>query len=309
MKISNHISRFGLLLDDESSVRPTLLVKPDSRLVTNNVTRPNFVLSVLTHYNESCKSLTKSLHNCERLGITKLWNVSKSQHRVTKNTSWTVAISCSTFIAFIDATYVEWQAFRVDSHLPVTQLSCGALATSYEASLRMLWRLDAFTRGPAAAPFAAVIRSVSSGSVDITAPLNFWASQRRSNQEKGSRENVYEPATGKLTQSVTLWKHNISLCHDCHSIKWTLTHAVRGYSKTRSCEACHCVLLCLVVRIWSTLDYFPNTIGLQTHSFHPLHADLTEQIIWVHQHSSFSSQLLKHYGLCKGHVESPAGPS
>ncbi|XP_075877048.1 4-trimethylaminobutyraldehyde dehydrogenase B isoform X1 [Nelusetta ayraudi] len=62
----------------------------------------------------------------------------------------------------------------------------------------MLRRLDAFTRGPAAAPFAAVIRSVSSGSVDITAPLNFWASQRRSNQEKGSRENVYEPATGRV---------------------------------------------------------------------------------------------------------------
>lgn len=121
MKISNHISRFGLLLDDESSLRPTLpAVKPDSRLVTNNVTRPNFVLSVLTNYNESCESLTKSLHNCERLGITKLWIVSKSQHRVTKNTSWTVAISHSTFIAFIDATYVEWQAFRVDSPLPVT---------------------------------------------------------------------------------------------------------------------------------------------------------------------------------------------
>lgn len=86
----------------------------------------------------------------------------------------------------------------------MTQLSCGAVAASYEASLRMLRRLNAFTRGPAAAPFAAVIRSVSSGSVEITAPLNFWASQRRSNQEKGSRENVYEPATGKLTQSVNV---------------------------------------------------------------------------------------------------------
>lgn len=86
--------------------------------------------------------------------------------------------------------------------MPVTQLSCGAVAKSYTASLRMLRRLDAFARGPAAAPFAAAKRSVSSGSVDITAPLNFWASQRRSNQEKGNRENVYEPATGKLTQPV-----------------------------------------------------------------------------------------------------------
>lgn len=73
------------------------------------------------------------------------------------------------------------------------------VATTYEASLRMLLRiLDAFRRGPAAAPFAAATRCVSSGSVDITAPLNFWASQRRSTQENGSKENVYEPATGRL---------------------------------------------------------------------------------------------------------------
>uniref|UniRef100_A0A671UQC5 Aldehyde dehydrogenase 9 family, member A1b n=1 Tax=Sparus aurata TaxID=8175 RepID=A0A671UQC5_SPAAU len=46
--------------------------------------------------------------------------------------------------------------------------------------------------------FAIPVRCVSSGSVDITAPLNFWAGKRRTSQEKRDKENVYEPATGRV---------------------------------------------------------------------------------------------------------------
>uniref|UniRef100_A0A671UUC8 Aldehyde dehydrogenase 9 family, member A1b n=1 Tax=Sparus aurata TaxID=8175 RepID=A0A671UUC8_SPAAU len=62
----------------------------------------------------------------------------------------------------------------------------------------MLQRLAAYLRRPAAAPLVAAVRCVSSGSVDITAPLNFWAGKRRTSQEKRDKENVYEPATGRV---------------------------------------------------------------------------------------------------------------
>uniref|UniRef100_A0A8C4HD24 Aldehyde dehydrogenase 9 family, member A1b n=1 Tax=Dicentrarchus labrax TaxID=13489 RepID=A0A8C4HD24_DICLA len=51
---------------------------------------------------------------------------------------------------------------------------------------------------PQTAPLAAAVRCVSSGSVDITVPLNFWAGKRRTSLEKRNRENVYEPATGRV---------------------------------------------------------------------------------------------------------------
>lgn len=61
----------------------------------------------------------------------------------------------------------------------------------------MLHRLAASMRRPqAAAPIAAGLRCLSSGSVDITAPLNFWAGKRRSSREENGKERVYEPATG-----------------------------------------------------------------------------------------------------------------
>ncbi|TKS80161.1 Aldehyde dehydrogenase family 9 member A1-B [Collichthys lucidus] len=62
----------------------------------------------------------------------------------------------------------------------------------------MLQRLAGSLRRPAAAPVAAAVRCVSSGSVGITAPLNFWAGKRRTSQEKCNKENVYEPATGRV---------------------------------------------------------------------------------------------------------------
>ncbi|KAG8013969.1 Aldehyde dehydrogenase family 9 member A1-B [Nibea albiflora] len=62
----------------------------------------------------------------------------------------------------------------------------------------MLQRLAGSLRRPAAAPIAAAVRCLSSGSVDITAPLNFWAGKRRTSQEKCNKENVYEPATGRV---------------------------------------------------------------------------------------------------------------
>jgi len=44
---------------------------------------------------------------------------------------------------------------------------------------------------------AAAVRCVSSGSVDIKVPLNFWAGKRQTSLEKRNREKVYEPATGE----------------------------------------------------------------------------------------------------------------
>lgn len=52
---------------------------------------------------------------------------------------------------------------------------------------------------PPASPVSAAVRCVSSsGSVKITVPLNFWAGERRTIPVKYNKENVYEPATGKL---------------------------------------------------------------------------------------------------------------
>ncbi|KAM9322888.1 4-trimethylaminobutyraldehyde dehydrogenase B [Pholidichthys leucotaenia] len=63
----------------------------------------------------------------------------------------------------------------------------------------MLQTLAALSRRTAAAaPLAAGLRCVSSGSVDVTAPLNFWAGKRRRSQEKSNQENVHEPATGRV---------------------------------------------------------------------------------------------------------------
>ncbi|KAI4809155.1 hypothetical protein KUCAC02_018063 [Chaenocephalus aceratus] len=55
----------------------------------------------------------------------------------------------------------------------------------------MLHRLATSLRRPA-------VRCLSSGSVDIKVPLNFWAGKRRTSQEKCNKENVYEPATGRV---------------------------------------------------------------------------------------------------------------
>uniref|UniRef100_A0A7N5ZZR1 Aldehyde dehydrogenase domain-containing protein n=1 Tax=Anabas testudineus TaxID=64144 RepID=A0A7N5ZZR1_ANATE len=44
----------------------------------------------------------------------------------------------------------------------------------------------------------AAVRRMSSGSVHITVPLNFWAGERRTSHEKRDKENVYEPATGRV---------------------------------------------------------------------------------------------------------------
>lgn len=60
---------------------------------------------------------------------------------------------------------------------------------------------------PPATP--AAVRCVSSsGSVKITAPLNFWAGERRTIQEKCNKENVYEPATGKVLILGNIFGHD-----------------------------------------------------------------------------------------------------
>ncbi|XP_056911901.1 4-trimethylaminobutyraldehyde dehydrogenase B isoform X2 [Takifugu flavidus] len=52
---------------------------------------------------------------------------------------------------------------------------------------------------PPASPVPAAVRCVSSsGSVKITVPLNFWAGERRTSPVKYNKENVYEPATGRV---------------------------------------------------------------------------------------------------------------
>ncbi|KAF3858683.1 hypothetical protein F7725_011884 [Dissostichus mawsoni] len=76
------------------------------------------------------------------------------------------------------------------------QLSAKLGAT--EPFLSMLHRLATSLRRPAVPPFAAAVRCLSSGSVDIKVPLNFWAGKRRTSQEKCNKENVYEPATGRV---------------------------------------------------------------------------------------------------------------
>lgn len=68
----------------------------------------------------------------------------------------------------------------------------------------MLQRLAVFLRGPGAPSLVATARCVSSGSVNITAPLNFWAGKRRGGKERSTGENVYEPATGNARNYLTL---------------------------------------------------------------------------------------------------------
>ncbi|XP_040026421.2 4-trimethylaminobutyraldehyde dehydrogenase B [Gasterosteus aculeatus] len=63
----------------------------------------------------------------------------------------------------------------------------------------MLQRLrGSLLRRPAATPPAAAIRCLSSGSADIRVPLNFWAGKRQTSSRKCNKENVYEPATGRV---------------------------------------------------------------------------------------------------------------
>lgn len=194
----------------------------------------------------------------------------------------------------------------------VPQMPCNN-HSSWKANLRMLRRLATSMRGPAAASFAAAARCLSSGSVDITAPLNFWASKRRTSQEKCSKENVYEPATGKLHEPLLAENIVFRLGWLTHFVKWTLAHAVWSYLKTTSCEAfLMSSPLLLIVRIRYTSKHH----DMQTHPFPPLACLSTwlssysgaNQIIWPQYHSCNSSQLFKHYDTCKGHVELPMGP-
>lgn len=85
----------------------------------------------------------------------------------------------------------------------------------------MLQRLAASLRRHP--PLTAAVRCVSSGSVDITVPLNFWAGKRRTSREKCSKENVYEPATGKWHNSMILKK---DVCLLTLFLNWTLVTAV-----------------------------------------------------------------------------------
>uniref|UniRef100_A0A3P9IXG4 Aldehyde dehydrogenase 9 family, member A1b n=1 Tax=Oryzias latipes TaxID=8090 RepID=A0A3P9IXG4_ORYLA len=62
----------------------------------------------------------------------------------------------------------------------------------------MLQRLAASLRWRAAVHATSAARCLSSGSVTITDPLNYWAGRRRAGQEKCSTEDVYEPATGRI---------------------------------------------------------------------------------------------------------------
>ncbi|KAM4728068.1 4-trimethylaminobutyraldehyde dehydrogenase B [Anableps anableps] len=63
----------------------------------------------------------------------------------------------------------------------------------------MLRRLPAIPWRPATpSTLSAAVRCLSSGSVNITDPLNFWAGRRRTSQESRDKENVYEPATGHV---------------------------------------------------------------------------------------------------------------
>lgn len=63
----------------------------------------------------------------------------------------------------------------------------------------MLRRLPAFPWRPAnASAMSAAVRCLSSGSVNITVPLNFWAGRRTTSQGNRDKENVYEPATGRV---------------------------------------------------------------------------------------------------------------
>lgn len=100
------------------------------------------------------------------------------------------------------------------------------LSPSNRACPSMLQRLAGSLRRPAAAPIAAAVRCVSSGSVGITAPLNFWAGKRRTSQEKCNKENVYEPATGKLNNLFDIRESWQSLDIIDTVNNWTLVSAV-----------------------------------------------------------------------------------
>ncbi|KAM4604632.1 4-trimethylaminobutyraldehyde dehydrogenase B [Polymixia lowei] len=63
----------------------------------------------------------------------------------------------------------------------------------------MLQRLALSLRlRPTPAPLSAAIRCVSSGSVDIKVPLNFWGGKNRRVKQASNHEPVYEPATGRV---------------------------------------------------------------------------------------------------------------
>ncbi|XP_049604152.1 4-trimethylaminobutyraldehyde dehydrogenase B [Syngnathus scovelli] len=59
----------------------------------------------------------------------------------------------------------------------------------------MLRRLTVLPRATA---LLTAVRSLSSGSAKITAPLNFWGGKRRASKERNNGENVFEPATGRV---------------------------------------------------------------------------------------------------------------
>lgn len=161
----------------------------------------------------------------------------------------------------------------------------------------MLRRLATSMRGPAAASFAAAARCVSSGSVDITAPLNFWASKRRTSQEKCSKEHVYEPATGKLHNPLLAGNIVFRLGLLAHFVKWTSAHAVWGYLNTTSCESfLMSSTLFFIVRIRYPFDYYSSRhYYMQTHTFSPLTCSTWQssysganQIIWPQEHTTIN---------------------
>lgn len=86
----------------------------------------------------------------------------------------------------------------------------------------MLPRL-VLTLRPRPAASLGLVRLVSSGSVNITEPLNFWGGERKSSTQKSNGESVYEPATGRV------------LCqlHECgaEDINEAVNHAKSAFTK------------------------------------------------------------------------------
>lgn len=91
----------------------------------------------------------------------------------------------------------------------------------------MLHRLSPSLRRAATIQLATAVRRVSTGSVDITVPLNFWAGKRRTSQGKAIQENVYEPATGKPLSPLIVSIVILLLTLLTHSVNWTLITAAR----------------------------------------------------------------------------------
>ncbi|XP_077377472.1 4-trimethylaminobutyraldehyde dehydrogenase B [Festucalex cinctus] len=58
--------------------------------------------------------------------------------------------------------------------------------------------LQRITVVPRSIPLSAAVRSLSTGSANITAPLNFWGGKRRACKGRKNGENVFEPATGRV---------------------------------------------------------------------------------------------------------------